>query len=158
MQLAMLIKPRSAVLHRPFYPPDGTAMTWVWVNSCSPWRPDGLGEEQADRWFVVGGVARKPAGPPPAGRCCQLRVDHRDQTAAVHSPKPQNPRSASSGIPAAGRHLDGSPVTGRRQQPADRELTQAVPPDYGLPGRGDRVRFGPLDPECVACLCGIIRS
>jgi hypothetical protein len=25
------------------------------------WRPDGPGEEQADRWFVFGGVARKPA-------------------------------------------------------------------------------------------------
>jgi hypothetical protein len=25
------------------------------------WRPDGRGEEQADRWFVFGGVARKPA-------------------------------------------------------------------------------------------------
>jgi hypothetical protein len=24
-------------------------------------RPDGRGEEQADRWFVFGGVARKPA-------------------------------------------------------------------------------------------------
>jgi SAM-dependent methyltransferase len=24
------------------------------------WRPDGRGEEQADRWFVFGGVARKP--------------------------------------------------------------------------------------------------
>jgi hypothetical protein len=25
------------------------------------WRPDGRGEEQAERWFVFGGVARKPA-------------------------------------------------------------------------------------------------
>jgi hypothetical protein len=40
---------------------DGLELVEPGLVDIRDWRPDGRDEEQADRWFVVGGVARKPA-------------------------------------------------------------------------------------------------
>jgi S-adenosyl methyltransferase len=40
---------------------DGLELIEPGLVDVRDWRPDDRGEEQADRWFVFGGVARKPA-------------------------------------------------------------------------------------------------